>query len=223
MVDMNIEQARHNMIEQQIRTWEVLDQRVLDLILRTPREDYVPRRYRNLAFNDMEIPLGHGEVMMAPKLEGRMLQALDVKPHEKVLEVGTGSGYVTALLAGAGEHVVSVDIYPEFTNDAGRALAEHGVDNVTLETGDAVDGWDKHAPYDVIAITGSLPVLGTGFDAFKRSLKVGGRLFVIVGEAPVMEALLITRTGENQWQQEALLETVVPPLINAPRPRRFEL
>lgn len=223
MVDMNIEQARHNMIEQQIRTWEVLDQRVLDLILRTPREDYVPRRYRNLAFNDMEIPLGEGEVMMAPKLEGRMLQALDIKPHEQVLEVGTGSGYVTALLADAGEHVYSVDIRPEFTNDAGRALAEHGVDNVTLETGDALNGWDKHGPYDAIAITGSFPEPAAGFDNFKNSLKVGGRLFVIVGEAPVMEALLVTRTGENEWQQEVLFETVVPALINAPRPRHFEL
>jgi len=221
MVDMNIEQARHNMIEQQIRTWEVLDQRVLDLILRIPREDYVPHRYRNLAFSDMEIPLGHGEVMMPPKLEGRVLQALDVQPDDKVLEVGTGSGYLTALLAAAGKHVYSVDIYPEFTNDAGRALAEHNVDNVTLETGDAAEGWDKHGPYDVIAITGSLPELTPAFDNFKRKLKVDGRLFVVVGEPPVMEALLLTRTGETDWKQQPLLETVIPPLVNAPHPRHF--
>jgi len=221
MVDMNIEQARHNMIEQQIRTWEVLDQRVLDLILRTPREEYVPRRYRNLAFNDMEIPLGNGEVMMSPKLEGRMLQALEVQPGDRILEVGTGSGYVTALLAAAGEQVCSVDIHPQFTNDAGRALAEHGVDNVTLETGDAANGWDKHGPYDVIAVTGSLPELTDSFESFRKSLKAGGRLFVVVGNAPVMEALLITRTGEDVWEQKALFETVVPPLVNAPRPRHF--
>lgn len=220
MTDMNLEQARHNMIVQQIRPWDVLDQRVLDAILRTPREEFVPPQYRAMAFIDMEIPLGHNQTMMAPKLEGRMLQALDVRADEKVLEVGTGSGYVTALLAGLGEHVYSVDIIPEFTQAAATRLAEHGFDNVTLDTGDASAGWDRRGRFDVIAVTGSVPILT---ETFQRSLNIGGRLFIAVGEAPVMEAVLITRLGEDEFHREELFETWVPPLVNAPRPQHFIL
>jgi protein-L-isoaspartate(D-aspartate) O-methyltransferase len=215
---MNLEQARFNMIEQQIRTWEVLDPRVLDLLARVPRERFVPAQYRSLAFADMNIPLGHGEVMMAPKVEARLIQALELQPADTVLEIGTGSGYLTALLASLAQHVYSVDIYPEFTARAGEALEAFGIRNVTLETGDGVNGWEKHAPYDAIAVTGSLPLFEP---CFQEQLKVGGRLFMIVGQTPVMEALLITRLGPHEWTRESLFETGIPPLINAPKPQTF--
>ncbi|MFZ5592937.1 MAG: protein-L-isoaspartate O-methyltransferase family protein [Pseudomonadota bacterium] len=214
---MNVEQARFNMVEQQIRTWEVLDPRILDLIGNMPREEFVPAQYRDLAFADIMIPLGHGQVMMEPKVEARLLQALAIEPSDTVLEVGTGSGYFTALLARLGKHVHSVDIFPDFTGSAQRTLAGHGINNVTLETGDAAKGWNKHAPYDVIAITGSLPVLP---EIFLHNLKPGGRLVAVVGEAPVMEAILVTRAGEGaQWARESLFETNIPPLLNTARPQ----
>lgn len=220
MSEMNLDQARHNMIEQQIRPWEVLDQRVLDLLSTVPREDFVPSAYRNLAFADMNIPLGEGQVMMSPKVEARILQALNLQDHETVLEVGTGSGYVTALLANLAKRVISVDINPDMTRQAGEKLAAHGITNVTLETGDAALGWDAHAPYDAIVITGSLPLLP---DNFKQTLNVGGRLLAIVGDSPAMGVLLITRVGDAEWAQETLFETDLPALINAPQPERFSL
>jgi len=218
MTDIDFEQARYNMIEQQIRPWEVLDQSVLDAMAIVPREDYVPMQYMNLAFTDMNIPLGHGEVMMAPKIEARMLQGLAIEPNETILEVGTGSGYVTALLAELGRHVYSVEIQQDLSDEARRKLQDHEVINVTLEVADAAQGWDRHGPYDVITVTGSLPVLPA---AFEQSLKVGGRLFAIIGDSPVMEATLITRLGENQFQREMLFETDLPPLKNAVQPDRF--
>lgn len=220
MTAMNFDLARFNMIEQQIRTWEVLDQRVLDVLTQTPREDFVPQQYRALAFADLNIPLGHGQVMMPPKVEGRVLQSLNLKPTDTILEVGTGSGYLTACLARFGQHVYSVDIFPEFKQAAENALDAHGIRNVTLQVGDAAMGWNRQAPYDVIAITGSTPLLPA---EFQKSLAIGGRLFVIVGESPVMEALLVTRVGENDWAQESLFETELPPLINAQCPQRFSL
>ncbi|MDR9437664.1 MAG: protein-L-isoaspartate O-methyltransferase, partial [Thiohalophilus sp.] len=159
MAQMNFEQARLNMIEQQIRPWEVLDQQVLDLLIEVPREDFVPPEFRKLAFTDMNIPLGHDEVMMSPKFEARMLQGLTVRPDDTILEVGTGSGYVTALLARLGKHVYSVDLHGDFVEAAQAKLNAHNIHNVTLDVGDAAHGWDKHAPYDVICITGSLPIL----------------------------------------------------------------
>ena len=218
MSDMNLENARHNMIEQQIRPWEVLDQRVLDLLNEIPRENFVPQRYLKLAYADTTIPLGDEQVMMPPCVEARILQALNIQADETVLEVGTGSGYVTALLASLAEHVYSVDINTEMTRTAGEKLADHGIINVTLETGDAARGWDAHAPYDVIVLTGSLPLLP---DNFKQALTVGGRLLAIVGDAPAMDVVLITRVGESEWTQETLFETDLPPLINAPEPDRF--
>jgi len=218
MTASNLAQARHNMIEQQIRPWDVLDQRVLDLIGDLPREHFVPMSYLNLAYADLNIPLPHDQVMMAPKVEARMLQALNIQPSDKVLEIGTGSGYVTALLARSAKHVYSVDIYPDLVEEARGKLADHGVNNVTLETGDAVNGWDHHGPYNVIAVTGSLPLLP---DALRQALQVGGRMFVITGEAPVMEAHLILRNGEQEWVDKALFETELPSLVNATRPRRF--
>jgi protein-L-isoaspartate(D-aspartate) O-methyltransferase len=217
---MNVEQARFNMVEQQIRTWEVLDQKVLDLMAEVPREDFVPAAYRNLAFADTCIPLAHGQTMMLPRVEARMLQALQIEPDERVLEVGTGSGFVTALLARLARHVTSIEIHDALRRDALSKLEEHGIDNVDLQVGDASRGWDRGAPWDVIAITGSVPVLD---EHFQNSLAIGGRLFVIVGQEPAMEALLITRTSESQWATESLFETVVPALIGVEQPERFVL
>lgn len=215
---MDIEQARFNMVEQQIRTWNVLDQHVLNLLLEMRREDFVPPAYRNLAFIDMEIPLGHGELMLPPKLEGRIIQELAIKKTDKVLEVGTGSGYMTALLARAAHHVYSVEIVPEFKAQAAEKLQAHGVHNVTLEEGDASHGWDHHGPYDVIVLTGSVPVLP---DAFAAELNPGGRMFAVVGDAPAMEGKLLTCLGKGVCQVKDLFETCVPPLRNALQPQRF--
>ncbi|GAB4291894.1 MAG: protein-L-isoaspartate O-methyltransferase [Thiohalomonadaceae bacterium] len=220
MVDMNLEQARHNMIAQQIRPWEVVDDQVLDLIMRTPREDFVPPPYRNLAFTDTTLPIGHNQVMMPPRLEARLLQALAVQPDESVLEIGTGSGYVTALLAQLARHVYSVEIVPQLKQAAEQRLAARGLTNVTVDEGDAAAGWPRRGSYDVIAVTGSLPELPP---ELPQELNIGGRLFVVVGETPAMEALLITRLGENEWIRESLFETELPPLQNAPRTQRFVL
>lgn len=217
---MNVEQARFNMVEQQIRTWEVLDQQVLDLMAKVPREDFVPAAYRNLAFADTCIPLDHGQSMMCPRVEARMLQALQVESRDRILEVGTGSGFVTALLARLGGHVTSIEIHDSLQSAAKAQLAAHGIQNVDLYAGDASRGWDRAAPYDVIAVTGSLPVLE---ENFQNSLAVGGRLFVVVGQEPAMEALLITRNSETQWATDCLFETVLPPLVGVEQPKRFVL
>ena len=219
MSHVDFERARFNMIEQQVRPWDVLDQRVLDTMAEVPREDFVPRQYQGLAFADTNIPIGRDQVMMAPKVEGRLLQALDLRPTDRVLEVGTGSGYLTALLARLAAHVYSVEIFPEFILEAQRRLTVYGVRNVTLEVGDAAAGWENHAPYDAIAVTGSLYTLP---DSFRDSLAPGGRLFVVLGEAPAMQALLITRAQVGGWSSESLFETVLPPLVNATAPPRFK-
>ncbi len=218
MPELNLEQARFNMIEQQIRTWEVLDQDVLDLLADVPREQFVPTGFRNLAFADINIPLGRGEVMMAPKVEARMLQSLGVRPRDKVLEIGTGSGYVTALLARLASRVVSLDIHADFIQQAQAKLAATFITNVELIAGDGIHGWEPQAPYDVIAITGSVPILETHF---QQQLAVGGRLFVIVGQAPAMEARLIRCVAKNEWATESLFETDLPALVGAPEPQRF--
>lgn len=214
----DVERARFNMVEQQIRPWDVLDPAVLDLLMRVHREDFVPPQHRSLAFADLEIPLGHGETMLAPKLEARMLQELDLRPEDAVLEVGTGSGYMTALLAGLARHVYSVDLVSEFTREAAPRLAAAGIRNVTLETGDAARGWDKHGPYDAIVLTGSVPVLA---ENFQQSLKPGGRLLAVVGSAPVMQARLVTCAGNNAFRAVTLFETCIAPLKNAPQLQRF--
>lgn len=215
---LDFDVARKNMLEQQIRPWEVVDERVLDAVAYSPREDYVPEKYRTLAFVDMNVPLGHGQVMMAPKLEARLLQELKVRPLDKVLEIGTGSGYVTSLLALLGKQVHSVEIFPEFTTRAGANLAAHGIHNVALETGDGARGWERHAPYDVIFVTGSLPLLP---QAFREQLAPGGRLLAVIGKSPVMDARLIERIDAANFRERSILETDLPPLINALEPPRF--
>ncbi len=215
---MNLEQARFNMIEQQIRPWEVLDATVLDLLEQVPREDFVPAQYAGLAFADLEIPLGHGQSMLSPKMEARIIQSLELKKTDKVLEVGTGSGYMTALLAKLAGEIVSVDCKEEFTLAARARLLQHRISNTTLETGDAAQGWGTHAPYDAIVLTGSVPLLAA---AFRQQLKPGGRLFAVVGEAPVMEATLVTCLAADIFRTEKLFETCIPALGNAPRPARF--
>lgn len=218
MTDLNIDQARFNMVEQQVRTWDVLDQRVLDLLSSTPRERFVPEAYRNLAFADVEVPIGYGQVMMTPKVEGRMLQALDVRPGDRSLEIGTGSGYVTACLGKLSESVVSVEIEPELSRQARQRLAGQEIENVVYQIGDASGGWTNDGQFEAIAITGSLPLLP---ESYKHQLSIGGRMFVIVGQKPVMEALLISRVGEQSWTTQSLFETELPALRNAARPSAF--
>jgi protein-L-isoaspartate(D-aspartate) O-methyltransferase len=215
---MNLEQARFNMVEQQIRPWEVLDQDVLDLLYVVRREEFVPAEFRGLAFSDTEIPLGDGECMWAPKIEARVLQALGVKRNERALEVGAGSGHFAALLAHCVHQVTSVEINPRLKAFAEQNLKRHGIDNVTVEPGDAAQGWSAHAPYDIIVLSGSTPVLPQPFLA---QLKAGGRLFAIVGDAPVMEARLITCVAQGSHRSVDLFETSFPPLRNAQQPKRF--
>jgi protein-L-isoaspartate(D-aspartate) O-methyltransferase len=214
---MNLEKARFNMIEQQIRPWDVLDIRVLDTLKLVRREQFVPAASKMLAFTDTEIALAQGVLMWQPKMEARALQALSLKASDNVLEVGTGSGYLTALLARMSKHVTSVEIEPELHAIALRNLAAYRVENVTLQIGDAAQYWGE-AEYDAIVLTGSVPLLTT---AYKNQLKIGGRLFAIVGDAPAMQAQLITRTAADVFQTSILFETDVAQLKNALQPQRF--
>ena len=222
---MNLEQARSNMVEQQIRTWEVLDQDVLDLLYTVPREEFVPPAWRNLAFTDMEIPLeenaGEGAKMWAPKLEARVLQELAPKRSDRVLEIGTGSGYLTALLAHRAAQVYSVEIRPALAAFGKANIARHGVENVTLETGDGARGYAKWWPYDIVVLTGSVPVLP---QAILDSLAPGGRVFAVMGEPPVMTAKIVTRTAPGThaaFRTAELFETLLAPLEHCERPSRF--
>lgn len=212
----NMELSRRNMIEQQIRPWDVLDARVLDLLKKVKREQFVPHSHREMAFMDIEIPLGFGAFMWQPRLEARVLQDAQIKPGDHVLEVGSGSGYLTALLSRIAKQVTSVEIVPELHAFAEKNLAAHHIDNVKLELGDAAQGWE--GSYDAIVLTGSLPVLP---EAFQNSLKPGGRLFAIVGDAPAMQAQLITCRAPGVFETEKLFETSVAPLQNALQPERF--
>ena len=215
---MNLEQARANMVEQQIRPWDVLDQDVLDLLYAVPREEFVPPQHRALAFSDLQIPLDKNQRMWEPKLEARVVQELGVHKTDRVLEVGTGSGYLTALLAHRAARVCSVEIKPALAELGRRNLERHGADNVILEIGDAARGWPGHAPYQVIVLTGSTPLLPR---AFLEQLDVGGRLFAVVGEAPAMSARLVVSSAPGAWHSSDLFETVIAPLVNAEHPSRF--
>jgi protein-L-isoaspartate(D-aspartate) O-methyltransferase len=215
---MNLEQARANMVEQQIRPWEVLDQEVIDLLYSVPREQFVPEKHRALAFADLEIPLGDHQCMWQPKLEARVLQELGVRKSDRVLEVGTGSGYLTALLAHRAAHVRSVEISPRLAALGRANLERHGADNVELETGDAARGWPRGAPYDVIVLTGSTSVLPR---ACLEQLAPGGRLFAVVGESPVMSARLVVCRAPGAFHETDLFETLIAPLANCERAPRF--
>jgi len=219
---MNLEQARTNMVEQQIRTWEVLDQDVLDLLYAVPREEFVPLSCRNLAFTDMEIPIGEGEKMWAPKMEARVLQELAPKRSDRVLEIGTGSGYLTALLAHRSAHVYSVEIRPALAAFGKANIARHGVDNVTLVVGDGANGLPAGltygGPYDIVVLTGSVPQIA---GALLESLAPGGRAFAVTGELPVMSAGIVTSSGPGALRTVELFETLIAPLANCKRPSRF--
>lgn len=217
MRSFDVERARFNMVEQQIRTWDVLDQDVLDLLFTIKREDFVPPAHRALAFADLEIPLGGGQRMWTPKMEARVLQELAIEPGESVLEIGTGSGYFTALVAGRGALVTSVEIDVARATDARAKLARHGFAKARVETGDGARGFGREA-YDAVVLTGSTPMLP---DAFVAQVKPGGRLFAVIGEAPVMKARLLRRALSGALVPADLFETVVPPLINAAVPARF--
>ncbi|MEW8561026.1 MAG: protein-L-isoaspartate O-methyltransferase [gamma proteobacterium symbiont of Ctena orbiculata] len=221
MMASSSEKARHNMVEQQIRPWEVLDQRVLSLMESLPREQFVPEQYQDLAYADIEIPIGRDQHMMFPRIEAKLMQALAIRPTDKVLEVGTGSGYLTACLANLAQQVVSIDINSEFTDRAKQRLEEQGIGNVTLLTGDALAAPIEEAPFDAIAVTGSLPTSQQA-EIFRQQLNQDGRLFVVIGTAPVMECVLITRHADKVFQEESILETELAPLINAPAPVEFE-
>jgi protein-L-isoaspartate(D-aspartate) O-methyltransferase len=220
---MNIEKARFNMIEQQIRPWDVLDQDVLELLLVVKREAFVPAAYRSLAFVDTEIPLPGGEHMFAPKMEARILQEIAVKKHEHVLEIGAGSGYMAALLAHKARHVTTVEIDPTLQAMAQKNLAEYGITNVDVPLGNGAQGWagsgNNSAPYDAIVISASLPVLP---DSFLQQIKIGGRIFAIIGQAPVMSAQIITRVSDTAYNTEKIFETDVKPLRHAIEPSHFK-
>ena len=219
---MNLEQARTNMVEQQIRPWEVLDQDVLDLLYTVPREEFVPASCRNLAFTDMEIPIGDGEKMWAPKLEARVLQELAPKRSDRVLEIGTGSGYFTALLAHRSAHVYSVEIRPALAAFGQANIARHGVDNVTLGVGDGASGvppvFSYRGPYDIVVLGGSVPQAPA---ALLDLLAPGGRAFAVIGDAPIMTAQVITRTASGALRAFELFETLLAPLDNFKQPSRF--
>jgi len=217
---MNFEQARFNMIEQQIRTWEVLDQNILDLLVDVRREDFIPEEYKQLALADTLIPLAHGQITMTPKVEARVLQSVNIQTKDKVLEIGTGCAYLTTLMAKMAYKVTSVDIYSEFTEQAEKKLKLYNIENVKLENGDAIAGWESSSPYDVIVATGSVPLLETHY---QKQLAPNGRLFIIVGNSPIMDALLITQVGNNEWATESLFETDIPSLIGAKDTKKFQL
>ena len=217
---MDTEQARFNMVEQQIRPWNVLDQRVLDLMTTVPRETFVPHKYSNLAFMDTCVPLPENQVMMSPKMEARMMQALAVKESDVALEIGTGSGYVTALLAHSCQQVISIEIHHSLAAQAEKNLSNENISNASIRVGNGINGWDSDGPYDVVALTGSAFQLP---DGLKNQLRVGGRLFAIVGDSPVMEAQLIVRVNSSEWVRETLFETSVPALIGGERPKQFRL
>ncbi len=220
MFEMNFEIARHNMIEQQIRPWNVIDPVVLDVLEAIPRENYVSDKMKESAFSDVELPIGHDQLMLSPKIEAKILQAVQVQKTDNVLEIGTGSGYMTALLAQLADKVCSVEIHEQLSQQAQEKLTGEGFDNVTFVVADAARGFDQNAPYDVIILTGSVPQLP---EAYKQSLKKGGRLFAVIGSAPVMEATLITRVSSSQYSTEILFETEIPVLENTTRDKTFTL
>ena len=215
---MDFERARFNMVEQQVRPWEVLDTRVLDLLEQVHREDFVPVRYRKMAFADLSIPLAHGQDMMCPKVEGRMLQSLGIRQDDSVLEIGTGSGFITACLSRLAKRVVSVEIFDDLHEEARQRLQERYLHNIELFVGDVMRGWQPEQAHDVIVVTGSVPLVP---GRFRDWVNPGGRLFAVTGESPAMEAKLLTRVGFSDWREESLFETDLVRLVNSEPPPEF--
>ena len=210
---MDLQQARSNMIEQQVRPWDVLDQRVLDVLSEIPREDFLEQAYAGVAYSDFQLPIGHGQSMFKPTLDGRLLQSLLMEVTDTVLEIGTGSGYLTACLARLGSQVDSIEIIPELAQSATARLQDLGISNVAILQQDATSTWDARDGYDVIVFGGAVPSIP---DFYRQKLNIGGRLFAIIGEnsSPAMEAVLLTRVRDTEWSQESLFETRVDPLLN---------
>lgn len=219
-MSIDLELARQNMVANQVRTWDVLDAHVLDALAAVPREEFVPAAYRNLAFADIALPLGHGESMMKPVVEGRMLQALELDKSADVLEIGTGSGFITACLARLAGSVVSVDMHADFVEAARARLAAHGVGNASLAVAEAVLGYTPDRQFDAIAVTGAVYALP---ERFRGWLKPGGRLFVVRGESPAMQAVLLRHQADGSFSEEILFETDLPYLAHAAPPKRFAL
>jgi protein-L-isoaspartate(D-aspartate) O-methyltransferase len=215
---MDFERARFNMVEQQVRPWDVLDQDVLESMMTVKREEFVPAQYRALAFSEAEIPIGCGQIMLSPVLEGKILQAAQVRKTDSVLEIGAGSGHFAALLASRADWVRSIEIEPELASMAATNLKNAGVENVIVEEGDGAEGWAARAPYDVIVVSAGMPMLP---QVFKEQLNVGGRLIAFIGQAPLMVARLVTCVGEGKFETVDLFENVVPPLKNAKRVESF--
>ena len=217
-LDTPRETARFNMIEQQIRTWEVLDPAVLALLDVVPRETFVDAAQAGLAFADIELPIGHGQTMLSPKLEGRILQALALKATDKVLVIGTGSGYLTALIASQAANVVALEINAALNTIAAQRLAANNLNNVTLLVADGIKGHVENAPYDAIVYTGALELRPTEAE---NMLTIGGRCFAVIGQAPIMQATLTQRVSEQSFKRDVLFETCLPPLLNAPQAAKF--
>ena len=221
---MNIEEARFNMINQQIRPWDVLDIDILKIIQEIPRELFVPEQYKKIAFSDLEVPLAYGQCMMAPKVEARMLQTLQIQANDEILEIGTGSGFVTACLAKLGKHVDTIEYYEDLSTQAQSILNQKQISNINFQTGDVLnENFVKshiNKQYDVIAVTASMPVY---CDMFEDFLTENGRLFVIIGKAPVMQATIITRINNNGFNNTTVFETNLQPLIGMLAPPVFEL
>jgi protein-L-isoaspartate(D-aspartate) O-methyltransferase len=216
-MNVNVEAARTQMVNQQVRAWDVLDPAVLAVLAQVPREQFVPPRFRNLAFADIAIPLGSGQSMMTPQVEGRLLQALTLRGTDRVLEVGTGSGFLTACLARLAQQVTSLEILPELAGAARRNLRGVSTWNAEVHTEDVFE-YRPGQLYDVIAVTGSVPKPD---ERFQHWLADGGRLFMVTGEEPLMQARLVTRQGPDQWTATTLFETSLPALLNAPPPSKF--
>lgn len=213
---MNLDQARFFMVEQQIRPWDILDPKVLDQFLEIPRHDFVAESQQGLAYTDIQLPIGHDEVMMEPKIEARLLQAVDIDKSDRVLEVGTGSGFLTAIMANLGEHITTVEIHSDLSESAKGKLTQF--DNIEFHVGDAGQNWDDGKQYDVIMLTGSVSDIP---QAYKEKLELGGRLAVIAGESPAMVAQVITRISDSEWETETLFETDLKALTNATKQAQF--
>jgi protein-L-isoaspartate(D-aspartate) O-methyltransferase len=215
-MDFNL--ARVNMVQQQVRTWDVLDPRILDLLSTIPREPFVLPAFKALAYSDAFLPIGFNQVILQAKIVGRLLQALNIKETESVLEIGTGTGYITALLCLLAKKVASIEIIAELSFEAKHHLKSLDLQNVTLEVGNGIEGCPVHGPYDVIVLTGSVPLLAK---ALREQLSIKGRLFAVTGQAPAMSAILITRVDKELWKEKVLFETDIPPLLHGPESKTF--